>query len=69
MFDIIPRGAPSATITDPAPLAWVISRMTPGLCTPGLLDGETPGDALARHLAAADILDDLLSEYAEAVAS
>lgn len=37
--------------------------MTPGLWAPGLLDGESFGDAAARHMAAADILDDLLAEY------
>lgn len=68
-MSIIACNTSSDTIRDPAPLAWVISRMTPGLCTPGLLAGETADDALARRLAAADILDDLLSEYAEAVAS
>ncbi|MEU8347856.1 hypothetical protein AB0C74_39680 [Spirillospora sp. NPDC048832] len=69
MFNIIPRGALSATIQDPEQLAWAISRMTPGLCVPGLLNGETLSEALARQVAAADILDDLMAEYAEEVAA
>lgn len=48
---------------DVRPLAYALDRMTPGLCAPAL-PGETPGQALAREFAAADILDDLLAEYA-----
>ena len=49
---------------DVTALAHVIDNTTdPDLFAPGL-PGETDDDRLAREIAAADILDDLLSEFA-----
>lgn len=47
---------------DVGPLAYALSRMTPGLWAP-ILPGESFEDALTRREAARDILDDLLREY------
>lgn len=49
-------------------LAYALHHMLPGLRAV-ILPGETWTDVLARQDAAADILDDLLTEAAEAVAS
>lgn len=64
MRNIIPLEPPSATTVDAAPLAWALSRMTPSLFAPAL-PGEALVDVRSRKAAAADILDDLLAEYAE----
>jgi hypothetical protein len=47
---------------DVAPLAWALERMTPELWE--VVPGESPAEREARRLAAADILDDLLGEFA-----
>lgn len=59
MTPIIPRTAP-----DVRPLAYALDHMTPGL-TALILPGESWDDMMARRAAAADILDDLLAEYAD----
>ena len=52
---------------DAAPLAWALERMTPMLWE--AVPGESSAEREARRLAAADILDDLLGEYADANAA
>lgn len=47
---------------DAAPLAWALERMTPALWE--VVPGESLAEREARRLAAADILDDLLGEFA-----
>ena len=49
-----------------APVAWALARLTPDLWEPGALPRETEADREARHMAALDILDELLAEAAEA---
>lgn len=49
-------------VMDVGPLAWALDRMTPELWASA--PSESPAERQARQLAAADILDDLLSEYA-----
>ncbi|WP_242911533.1 hypothetical protein [Actinomadura terrae] len=58
------------------PVAWALTQMTTGVGVPRLpgeefldlwaprLPGESPIDSLSRRAAAADILDELLHEYA-----
>lgn len=53
---------------DTAPLAFALERMPSELFAPAL-PGEDLVALRTRRAAAADILDDLLAEYAEAVAS
>lgn len=53
---------------DAAPLAFALERMPSELFAPAL-PGEDLVALRTRRAAAADILDDLLTEYAEAVAS
>ncbi|QXJ27082.1 hypothetical protein AGRA3207_007880 (plasmid) [Actinomadura graeca] len=55
-------------LTEPvtAALVWALERMSPAVWERAA--GESPVAAEARRLAAADILDDLLGEYAELVA-
>lgn len=65
MAHIIPLArAESAMPLEVGPLAWALSRMTPGLWAP-ILPGESFDDALVRREAARDILDELLAETRE----
>ncbi|MBB4920980.1 hypothetical protein [Streptosporangium saharense] len=64
MGSIIPLPQPrTAPDLDPRPLAYALSRMAPGL-TALVLPGEDWDAMMARRQAAADILDDLLAEFA-----
>ena len=62
-------GGGTGVALDTAPLVYAITRLTPDLWEPRSLPGETEADREARHMAALDILDELLAEAAEAVAS
>ncbi|WP_344919090.1 hypothetical protein [Streptosporangium oxazolinicum] len=53
---------------DVRPLAYVLTHMHPDLNAP-ILPGESWDDMRARRAAAADILDDLLREAADAGAT
>ncbi|MFI6512152.1 hypothetical protein ACIBCT_31505 [Streptosporangium sp. NPDC050855] len=52
---------------DVRPLAYVLTYMHPDLSAP-ILTGESWDDMRARRAAAADILDDLLTEAADELA-
>lgn len=68
LSNIVPDGGPATQPLDAGPLAWALERMRPDLMEPGALPGETLADVRTRRAAALDILDDLLSEYADEVA-
>ncbi|MBG0819097.1 hypothetical protein [Planomonospora sp. ID82291] len=53
----------TASTLDIRPLAYALSRMTPGL-TELILPGEDWDSLMVRRDAARDILDELLHEYA-----
>lgn len=62
MRSIIPFPRPrTAPDLDVRPLVYALSRMAPEL-TALVLPGETWDDMMTRRAAAADILDDLLTE-------
>lgn len=66
MSPIIPAHVASGTTVPGARvLARVLSSTEADLWAP-IIPGESPADAMARHAAAADILDDLLAEFAHA---
>lgn len=56
--------AASSPDIDVRPLAYVLTHMHPDLNKP-ILPGESWNDMMARRAAAADILDDLLTEAAD----
>lgn len=70
MSSIMPLPCTSSTPPDLRPLAYAVSRMTPGL-NALVLPGEDWDAMMARRAACQDILDDLLAEagdeFAEAV--
>ena len=65
LSNIVPELGAESTSAVPLnaePLAWALERMTPELWASPR--SESPAERQARQLAAADIFDDLLAEYA-----
>jgi len=60
--------APATPYPNLTVLALVLEYTEPELHTPGQLPGETLQETAARRTAAADILDDLLTEFPEGAA-
>jgi hypothetical protein len=56
---------PRPIVRDAGALAFALERMTPELWL--VSPGEGPAEGEARRLAAVDILDSLLSEYADEI--
>jgi hypothetical protein len=64
-MSIMPLPAPEGGRgLDAGPLAYVLEMTEPDLFAAGLLDGESFADAAARSAARADIVDELLAEFA-----
>jgi hypothetical protein len=73
LSNIVPEWGTQGTLPPTRPivrdvraLTFAMERMTPELLVAA--PGEDEGERKARHLAATDILDDLLAEYASGLA-